>query len=241
MYRHLDSEKIVVALDLLSRRVRERFPQAGLTKVVEELYKTGQEAQERSLWVARPLWHFRILIGALLVLIMASFVPVAGTLKLINHPLTLGEFIQVLESGINDVVFFGIGIFFLATLETRIKRKRVLALLHELRALAHVIDMHQLTKDPESLLRTHQKTKSSPQRTMTEFELQRYLNYCGEMLAMISKIASVYVRHFPDTEVVDVVNDIESLTHGLSRNIWQKIMLLQSLSKGLAGLDSRTF
>ncbi len=70
---------------------------------------------------------------------------------------------------------------------------------------------------------------------MTEFELQRYLNYCSEMLAMISKIAALYVQHFPDTEIVDVVNDIESLTHGLSRNIWQKIMLLQSLSKGLSG------
>lgn len=231
MYRHLDSEKIVAALELLSRRVQERFPQSGITKVVEELLKTGQEAKERCRWVAEPLWHYRILIWLLLGLIVISFVPVAGTLNLKNHPLTLGELMQGLESGINNIIFFGIGIFSLVTLETRMKRKRILSLLHELRALAHVIDMHQLTKDPESLLRTHRQTKSSPQRTMTAFELQRYLNYCSEMLAMISKIATLYIQDFPDTEVVDVVNDIESLTNGLSRNIWQKIMLLQSLSK----------
>lgn len=97
--------------------------------------------------------------------------------------------------------------------------------------MAHVIDMHQLTKDPESLLETYQQTKSSPKRAMTAFELQRYLDYCSEMLSMISKIATLYVQDFPDTEVVDVVNEIESLTTGLSRKIWQKIMILQTLAK----------
>ena len=171
-YRRLDSEKIVNTLELLSRRINERFPQSGVTKVVGELLKTGQEAKERSQWIVKPLWHFRILIWFLIGLIAISFIPVIAKLNLKNNPLTLGEFIQILESGINDVVFLGSGVFFLVTLETRIKRKRVLSFLHELRVMAHVIDMHQLTKDPEALLGTHQQTKSSPKRTMTTFELQ---------------------------------------------------------------------
>jgi len=111
----------------------------------------------------------------------------------------------------------------------------VLSLLHELRVMAHVIDMHQLTKDPESLLATYQQTKSSPKRTMTAFELQRYLDYYSEMLSMIGKIAALYVQNFTDTGVVNVVNEIESLTTDLSRKIWQKIIILQSLpqSKGV--------
>ena len=234
MYRHLDSEKIVNTLEILSRRIQERFPGLGISNVVNELLKTGQEAKERCRWVTQPLWPLRILIWFLVGLIAISFILGILKLNLKNNPLTFAEFIQVLESGINDIIFLGIGVFFLVTLETRIKRKRVLSLLHELRAMAHVIDMHQLTKDPETLLETYQQTKSSPQRTMTAFELQRYLDYCSEMLSMIGKIAALYVQDFDDTEVVDVVNEIESLTSGLSRKIWQKIISLQSLhpSKG---------
>jgi len=52
------------------------------------------------------------------------------------------------EAAINDIVFFGIAIFFLVTLEARIKRSRAQGNPMNLRALAHIIDMHQLTKDP---------------------------------------------------------------------------------------------
>ena len=40
--------------------------------------------------------------------------------------------------------------------------KEALKALHELRSLIHVIDMHQLTKDPERLLSEHSRTDSSP-------------------------------------------------------------------------------
>jgi hypothetical protein len=64
---------------------------------------------------------------------------------------------------------------FLASLESRIKRARVLAAIHELRALSHIIDMHQLTKDPERLQVVGPNTPSSPERELTSFELGRYL------------------------------------------------------------------
>ena len=46
---------------------------------------------------------------------------------------------------------------------------------------------------------------------------------------MISKTAAIYVQEFPDSVALDAVNEITSLTNGLSRNIWQKIMLLDRL------------
>ena len=95
--------------------------------------------------------------------------------------------------------------------------------------MAHIVDMHQLTKDPERLLQGGPATPSSPQRTMTPFELGRYLDYSSEMLSMISKTAAIYVQEFPDSVALDAVNEITSLTNGLSRNIWQKIMLLDRL------------
>lgn len=56
------------------------------------------------------------------------------------------EFIQIMEAGINDLILIGASIFFLISLESRWKRIKTIQALNELRAVAHVIDMHQLTK-----------------------------------------------------------------------------------------------
>jgi hypothetical protein len=102
----------------------------------------------------------------------------------------------------------------------------MLKAIHELRALAHIIDMHQLTKDPEVILRGGPATQSSPKRTMTTFEMSRYLDYCSEMLSLIGKVAALYVQRFDDPVALSAVDQIEDLTTGLSRKVWQKIMLI---------------
>jgi hypothetical protein len=117
----------------------------------------------------------------------------------------------------------GVAVFFLVTLETRVKRRRAL---HELRVIAHIIDMHQLTKDPERMTTERADMASSPRRAMTPAELGRYLDYCSELLSLTGKIAALYVQRFPDTVAVATVNEIEDLTTGLSRKIWQKLMIL---------------
>jgi len=104
----------------------------------------------------------------------------------------------------------------------------MLAALHELRSLAHVVDMHQLTKDPDRFRPDVVLTASSPARQMSQFELSRYLDYCSEMLSLIGKIAALYAQDFDDPSVLAAVNEIESLTTGLSRKIWQKLMIVYS-------------
>ena len=86
--------------------------------------------------------------------------------------------------------------------------------------------MHQLTKDPEHIAVKGPDTKSSPKRVMSNFELARYLDYCSEMLSMIGKIAALYGERFDDPVALGAVDEIESLTTGLSRKIWQKIMII---------------
>ncbi len=63
----------------------------------------------------------------------------------------LSDFVQGVEAGINDLVFLGIAIYFLASIEGRLKRRTALRRIHQLRSIAHIVDMHQLTKDPEYL------------------------------------------------------------------------------------------
>jgi hypothetical protein len=41
----------------------------------------------------------------------------------------------------------------------------------------------------------------------------------------------VAIKSLPDDVIVSSVNDIESLTDGLSRKIWQKIMILAEVDE----------
>jgi hypothetical protein len=88
--------------------------------------------------------------------------------------------------------------------------------------------MHQLTKDPSSILGDGAPTEASPQRAMSKYELTRYLDYCSEMLSLTSKLAALYAQVLPDTVVIDAVNEIENLTANFSRKIWQKISIIES-------------
>ena len=143
-----------------------------------------------------------------------------------QEELQLPELLQGVDAAVNLLVLLSIALFFLVTLEGRFKRRNALRALHQLRSIAHVIDMHQLTKDPDILLAPAASTPSSPQRSMTRFELSRYLDYCSELLSLISKLAALHVQYLRDPVVLDAVNDVEELTDGLSRKIWQKINIL---------------
>ena len=61
---------------------------------------------------------------------------------------------------------------------------------------------------------------------MTPPELGRYLDYCSELLSVTSKLAALLVQYFNDEVLLGAVNEIETLTTGLSGKIWQKIRLL---------------
>ena len=61
---------------------------------------------------------------------------------------------------------------------------------------------------------------------MSRFELSRYLDYCSEMLSLTGKVAALYIQDFDDEVALAAVNEVEDLTTGLSRKIWQKLMIL---------------
>jgi len=134
---------------------------------------------------------------------------------------------QGIDAAMNITVLAGAALFFAISLEDRIKR-RSLRDLHVFRSIAHVVDMYQLTKDPAALLHRGPATEASPRRTMTRFELTRYLDYCSEMQSLTGKLAALYAQNLPDPVVIDAVNDIEELTANFSRKVWQKITILES-------------
>jgi hypothetical protein len=223
-------------MELLSTRIYERFPESGLFQVSKRLLTFGRNAQEDSEWVARPIILLRIVSGFFVLLLIVAVVWTLRSLIIlgeVSELLRLENFIPLLEAGINDMVLIGAGIFFLVSAETRIKRRRVLNSLHRLRVLANLIDMHQLHKDPERVLQRGELTPSTPKIDMTSFELSRYLDYCSEMLSLTGIIAGLYAQYSEDPVLVDAVSDIEQLTNGTSRKIWQKLMILHQLDAGI--------
>jgi hypothetical protein len=234
VYRTIEASAVVSTVALLRDRVLERLPGTGLSRIAQELHEVALQSAERVQASARPLLALRAAMALLASVIVAGLGFGLSSLRVSLQVQTAAELVQAVESVINDVVFLGIGLVFLVGLEGRVKRGRVLSALHELRSLAHIIDMHQLTKDPDRLIDApdgaRHDTPSSPERTLTRFELGRYLDYCSEMLALLGKIAALYAQSTNDSVALGAVDEIEDLTSGLSHKIWQKIMILQQLA-----------
>lgn len=226
MYRFLDAPKIIETIATLRDRISERFPDSGLGKVCGDLLEVSKESQKRCEWIRSPLKGLRWGVGLIIAILVVGLVETLLQFDFSQTRFQLGDFVQILEAGMNATVLVGASIIFLITVETRVKRARSLKAINELRTLSQVIDMHQLTKDPERVLGTWTATAHSPKQTMDSFQLVRYLDYCSEMLSLCGKVAALYGQSFPDGVVLGSVNELQTLTTGLSRKIWQKIMIL---------------
>jgi hypothetical protein len=229
MYRKLDEEKTIKTIGVLNSRIEERFPNSGLSRVCKELIDIAKESEEKAAWFSKPNYGVRFFVGLIVVSSIAILIYSSNYIKITAEVFTWGEFIQIMEAGINNLILIGAALLFLVSFEIRLKRKRALEALYELRAIAHVIDMHQLTKDPSKIFIKQVLTPSSPNLSLSPFELTRYLDYSSEMLSLVGKIAAIYGENMKDQIVLSAVNEIESLTTGLSRKIWQKIIILNRL------------
>jgi hypothetical protein len=119
------------------------------------------------------------------------------------------------------------GLVFLFTLEARFKRLKAMRAIHELRAVAHIIDMHQLAKDP-ALEKFHIHLDAKGNLTANRQQhIEKYLHACIALLAIVSKIGQLYVEHFPDTTAIHSVNDFETICTGLSNKIGDKLLVLK--------------
>ena len=215
--RILEARKIVETIAKLEQRITNQFPGSGLANLCGDLHDVAGKTAGRADDLTRAYWGLRAL---------ALTLVAAGVAAQVYFGLLIDwrgiimrakpvEIAEGLDAIVNLAVLAAAGWWSVWTLERRLKRRRILANLYEFRSLAHIVDMHQLTKDP---------TDRPP--GMSETKLARYLDYCTQMLALIAKLAALYAENTGDEEVIDAVNEIEELTSNLGRKIWQKIMIL---------------
>jgi hypothetical protein len=242
-YRALQAHSIIATIDRLQLRITERFAERGLAQVCAQLADTARRDRDRVEALRKPNYAVRagvISVGALGLIslfLLLKEVKLPSLLRLLQPGDEAGAMLtlfQGIDSAVNIIIFFGVGLFFLLRHEEREKRRVALEDLYELRSIAHVIDMHQLTKDPTTLLAADNRTASSPADAMTPFELVRYLDYCSEMLSLVAKVAALYAQDMRDPVVIETVSDLESMTTNLSRKIWQKISIVEHMHMPVA-------
>jgi hypothetical protein len=213
----LKPNKITETLEKLHARIEHRFPNSGLGQTCSDLIEFSKQTPLVTAEINKPIIWLRWSIGAFITLVLLALVFSISSVNLTFEKLEITSLISLLEATTNEIVLIAAGIFSLSTIETRVKRARVVDALNKLRSVAHIVDMKQLSKDPDD-----------PKSELTDLQLGRYLDYCSEMLALISKIAFLYVAQFDDPEANQSVNELETLTTGLSRKIWQKIAIIHA-------------
>lgn len=225
-FRSLDPDKIILTAERLERRIADRFPQRGLAQVAAEITALSRSVAAEVSALSPPLWGLRALVAGAVLAGAAVFVWVGSIIPLNQVGRNAMGSVEGVEAAINTALLAGLGLMALIRLEARVKRQRVARGLHGLRSIIHVIDMHQLTKDPVTLAPDFRPTEHSPDRGMTPADMSRYLDYCSELLAITGKLAALFAQAVPDDGVAQAVNDIELLGASLSRKIWQKITMI---------------
>ncbi len=206
---YLDHDKLCTTIDRLCLRIHGRFPQSSLLQVCRDLHEICLNAQTDITAISKPNWLLR---GGVLAFIVAvvvtmgfAFVSGLSALQIGTSGSNVFDFIQAVEAGLNGIFLVGAALLVLISLENRMKRHRVIQAINRLRG---------------------------PERQLSQFQLSRYLDYCAEMLSLVGKVGFLYVQNYHDPEATNAVNDLENLTTGLARKIWQKIMLLGSPNHG---------
>ena len=225
-FRKLDESRIADSLTALRGRIENQFPNSGLGRVADELIAVAGEVNECADYLSATNWPIRIFAG---LLIAAMFLVLFLAGPRVELPAGTHKFsdVQSIAAVCNIAAVVGVAVLFLLRLETNLKRRRAHATLHELRSLAHVIDMHQLAKDPAGRRMPEPEITESAKGAMNPQSLARYLDYCTDLLSLTGKLSALLVQRFKDEEVLAEVNEIEALANALSGRIWQKIQLLE--------------
>jgi len=227
----LEAEPVLDTVRRLEGRIAARFPERGLRRVAAELVDLTADVGRDAAGIQGRIRTVRMLsrVGVALVLAATALAVVLAARTAVDEGTGDGlDWLFLVESSINDLAYAAIALYFLYTVPERMQRGHTLELLHRLRSLAHIVDMHQLTKDPERLNPSFEQTAASPNPGLDRAHLEHYLDYCSELLSLVSKTAALCAEESRDSVVLETVSRIEQLTNGMSRKIWQKISVLPS-------------
>ena len=236
-YREIDPEKLVQTARKLSEGVSNEFPGSGLAALADEVAALSRETVCRVTFFVRPNWLLRIGVGFLVLLGVIGPFLFYRLIRFSEEVKSLSEFMEATDAGLHMLLVLGGGVAFLITFESRIRRNRALAAIAEFRSLAHLIDLHQINKDPGIDSKPLADGVQDRRAVKSDEELGRYLDCCCDLLSVVGKLAAFYAQYLRDRVVLDAVNEIEHLTNQLSSKLWLKILIVRDLLNARMGRE----
>ncbi len=174
----LIAAEIQKTIQRLCLRINDRFSDSDLVAVCKGLYEIAMETRRTVQWMSKPGYPLRLAVCAVIALAALAALHSMAALDVRTDGINVADLVQMVGAALDGLVLIGAGIVFLVTLENCTKRRRVIRAVNTLCCAAHLIDMHQLTEDPDSITRTAIPTPHSPEPALSKYQLGRYLDYC---------------------------------------------------------------
>jgi hypothetical protein len=225
-FDRLDATKVHKTLEQVIGRIALAFPDSGLHRVGQKLSAIAKESEIAAGRLARRN-HLIALPSRLLVVLSIILMLVVGVCTFFNWDTRLNvtdklEHSLILPLGVVSVLVF------LWRLESDWKRSRALGDLHKLRCIIHVIDMHQLAKDPRSAAVITDNNNPGQERKMSADELVSYLDWSTDLLSLTGKIAALYAQNSHEPSILQAAHDLGQIAANMSSKIWQKIAIISA-------------
>ena len=215
-YNTLIVDHVIRTIRRMDRQIDTYFPDRNLANLSSSIIEFAIRHESDLERIDRPNIPIKLAIGLAISLMSGLVIYWLYELFIQNDGSGIIFQPQDLDAFINILIFGSAITWFLLNWQAKSKRRFIIGRINELRSFGHVIDMHQLTKDPFF----------DDEMEMSDKDLIRYLDYCGDLLSCCSKLAATYLEHTDDETVVQYVNEFESLTGQFNRKIWQKITIL---------------
>lgn len=230
-YREIDPTKLIHTVSKMADRVEQQFPGSGLAAVANEVAAVSEGTVARVAEIKRPRIGLRLIVGFMVLLVVSGPFLFSYLLSFSEEVTNLGDFLEATDAGLHMLLVLAGGIFFLVGMENRMRRNDSLEALAEFRSLAHLVDLHQINKDPG--LDLVGPPENDKRTVRTDEQLASYLDFSGDLLSIVGKLAAYYAQNLSDRVVLDAVNEIETLTSSLSNKLWLKILVLREMMSSI--------
>ena len=213
----LDPARIIETAENLAQRIGQTLPGSSLSSLAVELAGIARATDQRARQASRPILAIRLASAT------AIGMGLLGLWYLVDHIHarwefgTITELFEATDAGFNLLVILAGALWFLITLEARLKRKRALGSIEELREFIHVIDLTQLYYTPELY-----KPDDSNSQNAWGFDYT-YLLFCTQMIGVISNLAALYTRGAAGDSVLRAASDVEMLTNAVTTKLLSKV------------------
>lgn len=217
----LDPTKIIETAENLALHTAQKLPGTTLAGLAVELARIARETDERARQARKPILVIRV----------ASVTAIVGTLLGLWYLLyhlhtrwefsTITEFFEFTDAGFNLLVLLAGALWFFITLEARIKRKKALESIQELREFIHVIDLTQLYYTP---VLYNAGTVNAPTQVGLDYT---YLLFCTQMFGVISNLAALYSRGGAGDSILRAASEVDMLATAVSSKLLSKVQMVR--------------